>query len=117
MRCLEHRVAFVLRIATPVVVQRANLEADVRANAMLVSRKLLFRVLVDVVPEVRDEVELFGRHVPVGRKVSKLVVLAGCDAEAKGRRGAARRRSAQATDGTGRVTDREAIEVPPVGGE
>jgi hypothetical protein len=78
---LEVGIGLVLRVAVAVVLERDDLRTGVRAHVAARDRVFVRAVLVDVVAEVDDEVEILARHVPVGRVVAVLVLLAGGERE------------------------------------
>ena len=97
----------------PIVVQRDELGARVRAGTTGRSR-----ALVDVIPQMEDHVEVFGGGVPICREVADLVVLARDEGEAQpaGGRAFARKRPGPA-DGAQLVAHAELIPVPAGGVE
>ena len=72
MRGLQICVTLVQRIATPVVVERANLESDVFAHTTCAAA-----ILVEVVAKECDQIEVFLGHVAECGEVALLPVLAG----------------------------------------
>jgi hypothetical protein len=71
VRSLERRVAFRLRVADAVLLDRADLGRRILAGAIVDTA-----VLVDVVAEMRDEVNVLLRHVVVRGEVPFLELLA-----------------------------------------
>ena len=113
MRGLEIRIGPILRVAVAVVLERRDLVAAVHANPPGFG---IARVLIDVVAEVKDEVEIFGGEMTVGREVAGLEMLTGDEGEPEtiGRR-AERRQGPRASDRARRIAHVEPIPVPPIG--
>ena len=92
---LQVGIAFVERVTVAVLVERVGLAGIVLAHVIAAPRRF-----VDVIAEEHDEIEVFGRHVPVRRVVALLVLLARREREAqafdRGIRGGC---SARAADG------------------
>src|SRR5690606_4855408 len=122
VRRLQVRVAAVLRIAPPVVVQRIDLAADVaaqrheRAAVEHALARAAVGAFVYVVAVVEDEVQgLLGDPAP-GREMALLQVLAAGHGEAHAVHARIRRRErGAAADRTGRTAYGEAIPVRPSG--
>src|SRR5215510_15220940 len=78
MRALQIGIAFVERVAVPVVFERHYLRAVVYARATR-SRP----ALVNVITEVHDQIELLFRHMFICRVVSLFVMLARGEGESQ----------------------------------
>ena len=68
---LQCRVAAILRVPIPVVLERHQLAAHVPAHAIVAGG-----VFVNVIPQVHREIQILVRHVLEGRVEALLVVLA-----------------------------------------
>ena len=108
---LQIEIGSVQRVAVPVIAETYGLRTGVCAD-----RVPSPRALIDVIAEVYDEVERIAGHVPIGRVIAVLVVLARGEGKAQIRK--------RGTDGRGRAcaSDRaqlraclEAIPVPAPG--
>ena len=93
MHRLERRVRFVQGVSIPVIVQALDLAAGVAPHAAGIAR-----VLVDVIPQMDDEVQILVCHVSKRREEALLVVLAGRERESQsvGRRIGRRHRACSA---------------------
>ena len=109
MRGLQQRVRLVVRVSAAVLWERQDLRSFVQPHTP--GHRA---VLVDVVPEVRHEIEVLPRHVIVRGEVPLLVMLARRDREAHPVAAASGGRCAQASDGAHRVHRCEAVEIPAI---
>ena len=78
MRGLQEGIELVLRIARAILIERSRLESLVRPHGTGPRT-----VLVDIVPEVGDQVTAFLGEVLVGGEEPLLIVLAGDHPEAE----------------------------------
>ena len=109
---LEIFVAFVLRVADAVLVERFDFRSQVGADFAISTGG----IFVNVVAEVEDEVGLVFDHLLVGREEPGFEVLAGGNGKAElvgG--GVGRGHGAGAADGAGGVAGFEAVGIPMIG--
>ena len=71
MRGLEVRVQSVQRVTVSIIAQQLDLVASVFTSAAIPPL-----VLIDVVSKMEHHVQVIVKHVAIGRKVTRLVVLA-----------------------------------------
>src|SRR4051812_31381943 len=73
-------------------------------------------IFVDVVAVVEDEAQLLFGEMAVGCVISRLIVLAACDSEAKPRRrGSAARKGSRVAGAAALTRGRKAVEIRAVG--
>src|SRR5688500_5482881 len=71
------------------------------------------RRFVDVVAEVRDQIQVFASHVTIGRKITLFIMLARSDGEPHALNGCSDcRRSARAPDRAYRAAGMKAVPIP-----
>ena len=110
MRGLKVGIRLVTREAGPVIIERDRLRPFMMAHVVPAPGRL-----VDVIAQVDDQIQIVGQHMPVGRVIPLLVLLAGPRGEAQPRRGGIqRRRGPGAADRAGRVAGMEAVPIPAV---
>ena len=111
VQALQVLVQSVLRIAVAIGRQRRRFDAiGVPAH----DRPVLFDGFVDVVAEENDELRIFLGEMPVGGKITVLVIGAGHVTEAQAVKRCARRRQGdRASDRARRVAALEAIPIGP----
>ena len=112
MRGLQCGVGLVLRVTTTIVIDGANLE-----SLMLTQRIHGTRVLIDVVTQMRHEVEIFLRHMLEGGKESLIPTLATRDGQSQWCHRTICGRRAEFAGLACRLVHLKAIEVPTIGRE
>ena len=110
VRRLQVRVGPVQRVAVAVVTEQFDLVAGVLPRPAVTAL-----ILVDVVTQVKDQIEVVLEHVPVGGEEPGLVVLAGHERHPQlVDRRTGRRERPGATDAARLATRAEAVPVPAV---